>query len=1434
MNQLAGYWVKELIYEGTRTLVYRGVDRQNSLPVILKKLRKEDPTFNELLQFRHQYVITKNLDVPGIVKPLNLEKDGNGYVLVMEDVGGISLSQYYRERSLSLEEFFPVAIALGKILSNLYQYRIIHKDIKPSNILINPETKEIFLIDFSIASLLPRETQTLQSIGQLEGTLAYISPEQTGRTNRGIDYRSDFYGLGVTFYELLAGQLPFNSDDAMELVHCHIAKMPPALGKRQEARGNRAEEIPGVLSALVLKLMAKTPEERYQSAAGIERDLTECWQQWQTTGKVSHFELGRGDKSDRFGVPEKLYGRETEVQTLLKAFDRVAAGTTEMMLVTGFSGIGKTAAVNEVRKPIVKQRGYFIKGKFDQFQRNIPLSGFLQALRDWVEQLLGESEARLAAWREQILGALGERGRVILEVIPDLEKIVGEQPTVAELSGSAAVNRFNLVFGKFMGAIATKEHPLVMFLDDLQWADAASLKLMETLMGDRQGRCLFLVGTYRDNEVAPAHPLMLTLDYIGKSGAKINTIALSPLSQTEIDALISDTLRCDRSSPLTELVYATAKGNPFFTNQLLKSLYEDGAIYFNFDTYMWQWEPDKIRGLSLADDAVEFMASRISKLPGPTLEVLQLAACIGNRFDLATLAIVSEQSPAETAARLWPALQEGLVLPLDENYKFYQESEEESTPPLARGVGGAPMDNSPFPKYKFLHDRVQQAAYSLIPENRSSAIHLKIGKRLFQELDEAELSEKIFDVVNHFNLGQKSFEDESEKEQLAQLNFQAGVRAKSSTAYASAARYFTICTELLGEEGWQQRYELTFSAHKELAASQFLIGNFAASLMLIELAKERARELVERAEISSLKIVQLTMESRYSEAIEAGLDALAMLGINLRVSRSDTERQEEEGDLQLAIQREMAEIEQQLNGREVADLLELPEMTVPEIKAIVKLLIDLDPPTYITSQLNLYGLINVKAVGLSREYGNCQESVKAYANYGFILGYLQGKYQLGYQFGSLALKLSDKLKTATQKCKACLEMGGWIYVWSQPIKGAAEINLEGFKSGLEAGEIQFAGYNVFARISNLMFQGCQVQLLREEIGKYWSFAEKTQNQLLVETLTGMEQFVIALENTPSVLAGFGESEFVARCQSSQSFFGLCLYYIFKMQLSCIYGKFNEGLKYAVAAKEILESIQGCTTFAEYGYYASLILLNLEDDVCQEEATKLIEEVKVHQQQLQVWAESCPENFSCMYFLVRAEIHRRGGQKLEAMECYDRAISAAKENGFIHQEALANEFAAKFYLQWGKEKIPRAYLVDAYYAYADWGAVGKLKDLERRYPLLLASILTSPTTPLTSTIASTASSSSNSVSTFLDWTTAIKSSQVISQVLALEELLSKLMETLMQNAGASKGVLLLSKADTLVIEAIANYPEESSQTIEVTAAGRSVPLESNEELPKRDR
>ncbi|MGK7903014.1 MAG: AAA family ATPase [Hormoscilla sp.] len=823
MVNIAGYENLMPLHESANSILYRARRVGDRQPVILKLLKQDYPTPEQIRRYKQEYHLTCQLDSPGIVKAYELVEWERSYAIVLEDMGGISLKEWLSEREkLSLAEFLGMAIAITESLGQIHAQRIIHKDINPGDIVFNPETKELKIIDFGISTQLSRENPTLKNPNVLEGTLAYISPEQTGRMNRSLDYRTDFYSLGVTFYELLTQKVPYETEDALELVHCHLAKEPIAPSEIDPS-------IPRIISEIVLKLMAKNAEERYQSSWGLKADLENCWQQLESAGKIEVFPLANQDISDRFSIPQKLYGREAEIATLLAAFERVAeTGKVELMMVAGYSGIGKSALVAEIHKPNTRLRGYFTDGKFDQFQRNIPYYAIVSALKGLMGQLLTESSSELAEWREKLLAAVGSNGQVIIDVIPEVELIIGKQPPVPELGPTESQNRFNRVFSQFIRAFCTKEHPLVIFLDDLQWADSATLKLIELMMTDSETEYLFLIGAYRDNEVSPTHPLMMTLDKLQKQGAVVNYITLAPLALEHISQLIADTLHSDRDEVkyLANLVKRKTGGNPFFANQFLKTLHDEKLIAFDFQRHVFLWDISDIEAQDITDNVVELMIGKLKKLPESTQQVLRLAACIGADFDLKTSSIICEKSQEEVFPDLVTAIKSGLILPRSE------------------------LDiELLIQDYKFLHDRVQQAAYALIDEAQKTAVHLKIGRLLLQNTEHEALSEEIFKIVDHFNIGVEMVTHQAERDQIAQLNLMAGKKAKSATAYNASVTYFKVGRELLSADCWQTAYDLALSLYEEAAEAAYLCGDFRAMKQWTEIVKKIAKTIVEKVNV---------------------------------------------------------------------------------------------------------------------------------------------------------------------------------------------------------------------------------------------------------------------------------------------------------------------------------------------------------------------------------------------------------------------------------------------------------------------------------------------------------------------------------------------------------------------------------------------------------
>ncbi|MEH2088317.1 AAA family ATPase [Nostoc sp.] len=1463
---IPGYRISEELYNGSRTLVYRGVRETDSLPVVIKLLKNPYPGFSELLSFRNQYTIAKNLNSPLIVQTYSLESYQNGYALVMEDFGGISLKDYFTSPGMqyiaSLEEFLEIAIALCNTLDILYRERIIHKDIKPANILINPATKQVKLIDFSIASLLPRETQTLINPNVLEGTLTYISPEQTGRMNRGIDYRTDFYSLGVTFYELLTGVLPFQSNDPMELVHSHIAKPAPLIHEINP-------QIPAVISEIVSKLMAKNAEDRYQSALGLKFDLENCLYQLQVDGIIKGFQIAQRDLCDRFIIPDKLYGRETEVETLLQAFERVSTGATEMMLVAGFSGIGKTVVVNEVHKPIVKKRGYFIKGKYDQFQRNIPFSAFVQAFRDLMGQLLTESDAQIQQFKTNILAAVGDNGQVIIEVIPELERIIGQQPPATELSGTAAQNRFNLLFQKFTQVFTSEKHPLVMFLDDLQWADSASLMLIQLLMADTKH--LFLIGAYRDNEVNSAHPLMLTLNDIQKTAATINTITLAPLSQSQVNQLVADTLKCTKDSalPVSQLVFQKTQGNPFFAIQFLKALHQDGLIEFNYPTppcqatvfelphpnlplvkgreldflvspldkgglrgvkpgsqsnsdlcvhsspYQggatggWQCDITQINQQAVTDDVVKFMVFQLRRLPQSTQNVLQLAACIGNQFDLATLAIVWESSEIETAASVWKALQEGLILPISDVYKFYQGENDDR---LALSTGNT---NKQLAKYRFLHDRVQQAAYSLIPDNQKQATHLKIGQLLLENSSQIEQEEKLFDIVGHLNLGQELIAQPHQQEALARLNLAAAGKAKNSTAYAAARAYLQTGIELLTVNCWQDQYELTLSLYVAAAEAAYLNADFDGMEQIAVQVLQSAQTILDKVKIYEIQIAAQTAQSRLLEAIAVGRDALKQLGVELPIEPNNAE-----------IGKALQVLANQLAGKRIEELADLPVMTDPEAQAAMQLLGMLFAPVF-QGMPGLLPLISCTMVSLSLQFGNTPASTVGYALHGMVLCAFLGEVEGGYDFGQLALNLLDRFNVREFKSIISMLFGGFIQHHQEALLATIPLLKAGFTSGMETGDFLHAGYNVCCYSYAVFWSGSELSNLELDIASYnaaLTQAKQHSAQTYVSIMRQAAQNFREIQIQPDCLSGsiYDETVMIPKHRQANELTVMAELYIYKLLLAYSFGDYKAAIAYIEEGEKYLLAVSGLIFVPISHFYAALTYLAQFSTQPEIELSVILAQVEIHQTTLYRCAQNAPTNHLHKWHLVEAEKQRVLGNKAEALENYDRAITLAKANGYIQEEALSNELVAKFYFDWDKERVAQAYMQEAYYCYARWGAKAKIEDLEKRYPQLLQSILqqqrinfnTLETISFRGTSSSTRTSTtgSTSISQTLDFTSVLKAAQAISSSLELDQLIASLTHIILENSGAKKAVLILPQDDTWQVRAITSIDHDQIQTI----------------------
>jgi predicted ATPase/signal transduction histidine kinase/tRNA A-37 threonylcarbamoyl transferase component Bud32 len=1424
------YDITEVIYEGINTIIYRGTSHLNQQKVILKVLKADYPTLDAITQLKHEYKITENLDLEGTVKILRLETEYNRLVLVLEDFGGQSLKKVIYNRKLELLEFLNIAVQLAKGLVSLHSHNIIHKDIKADNIVINPKTGQVKLTDFSIASRLSNEKPQLTNPNQLEGTLTYMSPEQTGRMNRSLDYRTDFYSLGVTFYEMLTGRLPFQSNDPLELIHSHIAKQPPSIQQLNV-------EVPNAIANVVEKLMAKNAEDRYQTAKGLLADLELCREQLEMTGTIIEFQPGRLDILSQLLIPQKLYGRETQVNQLLDAFERVSKGSRELMLVSGYSGIGKSSVVYEVNKPITQKRGYFISGKFDQFKRNIPYASLIQALSSLMQQLLTQSSTQLEQWRSKILTAVGANGQVIIDVIPEVELIIGKQLEVPELGGTEAQNRFNRVFTEFINVFAKKEHPLVIFLDDLQWADSATLKLIQILTVESETKYLLLIGAYRDNEVSPTHPLTQTLEQIQKHNAIVHNIVLKPLEIANVTDLVAETLNdsTERVNTLAELICNKTGSNPFFITQLLQTLYQENLLKFDFTPFsslinkeknqgMWKWNIEEIQAIGITEKSVvELVANRIQKLPQSTQQVLQLASCIGDRFTLDVLSIVNQKSQVNTAKQLDAALQAGLILPLNQSYKiplvFDEDVDNLDANSLESSIE-ALKSNITKVGYKFLHDRVQQAAYSFILESKKQATHLQIGQLLLKQTPPELLSENILDIVNQLNTGIDLLTEQSDKYELAKLNLMAGKKAKTATAYDTAVKYLNVGLKLLKADSWQKNYQLIFNLYVETAEAEYLKGNFIYSESLCNLSLKEAKTILEKAKIYEIKIQSYILQNRISEALEQGIDVLNILGVRL------PKKPKIWHFLEAVIRTKLI-----LARQSIEDLAYLPRMTDPYKLAAMQILMLVNPAASQAGSL-IFPLTILGMVRLSAKYGNSAPSSYGYSIYGAMLCDKFGDIKAGYRFGLLGLSLLDHMNANSYRCKVCYVFNAMIQHFKEHDKETITSLQHGMQSGLQTGDIEFASYCNWTVATNLFLSGNNLEVINCNIFNYFMLTQKLKMTAVALSISVIRKAILNFQKgafTTNILKeeAFDEIDMIAGFGNNSSW--LSTFYFAKNIFSYFFQDYTQAIENSRLTEQYQESNPGFLMYCVNNFYYSLALLANYKNVTSTEQKQYLKKVAANQKKMKKWAHHAACNFQHKYDLVEAEKARIFGKNVKAMNLYDRAIAGAKENEYTQEEALGNELAAQFYLVLGKDKIAKIYMTDAYYGYIRWGALAKVKDLEERYPNLIirseSSII--PQQDITGTIVSSSSralESSTNSNSILDLTTVMKASEAITSEIVLDNLLDKLLSIILENAAAQKGCLILLKNEQLFIEAIDNDQHNDLVVLQ------STPVEESQNIP----
>jgi PAS domain S-box-containing protein len=1304
---------------------------------------QEHPPVSSVQRLEHEYGLRVELEPGWAVRPLELRHESGRTLLVLEDPGGETLDRI-TGTPFQIGAFLRLAIPLTAAIGQAHARGLIHKDLKPANILVELAGANVWLTGFGIASKLPREHQAAAPPEIIAGTLAYMAPEQTGRMNRSVDARSDLYALGVIFYEMLTGALPFIAADAMEWVHCHIARQPVPPDER-------VASIPKPLAAIVLKLLAKTADERYQTTAGLTIDLQHCLADWNATGAIAPFPLGAHDASDRLLIPEKLYGRERETAALLTAFERVVAqGIPELVLVSGYSGIGKSSVVNELHKALVPPRGLFAAGKFDQYKRDIPYATLAQAFRSLVRPLLGQSEAALGPWRDALRVALGPNGQLIVDLVPELELLVGPQPPVPELPPQEAQNCFQMVFRRFLGVFATPAHPLALFLDDLQWLDMATLDLLEHLATHSEVRHLLLVGAYRDNEVGAAHPLLRTLAAIRAAGAQVQEIVLAPLGREDLGRLVADALHCtaERARPLAELVQEKTGGNPFFAVQFFTALAEEGLLALDPALQAWQWDIARIRAKSYTDNVVDLMAGKLKRLSAATQDALKQLACLGNAAEIASLTLVHGASEAAMHAALWDAVRAGFVFREDGSYKF-------------------------------LHDRIQQAAYTLIPPSRRAEIHLRIGRALLANLPAEQLAEHLFDVANQLNRGVALLVDPTEKMQAADINLRAGRKAKASAAYASARAYFAAGMALLDETDWDRHYALMFSLWLERAECAFLTGEFDKAEALIAELLTRGQSKVDLATVYYLQVLLHILNSENQQAIDTTLTCLRLFNIDIPAHPSWEQ-----------VQGEYETVWRNMAGREIEELIDLPLMTDPELQVAMRLLAVLSDPAYVTDR-NLFCLQQCRIVNLSMLHGVTGASAHAFAYLGFTLGPTFQRYPEGFRFARLGCDLVEKHRFLGYRAKV-QDATGIAAFWTKPMATAIEYVQASIRSAIETGDLTYGCYGMYHLVTLMLHRNDALDTVWRESEIAIDFVHKARFRDMEDTIIPQQRFIAAMQGRTANFstfndAQFDEAAFEAQLTGNRMPSMICWYWITKTKARFMAGAYAEALAAADHATALLWSSTAHFPLIDYYTYTALTIAAVYDPAAIDARSRW-EALLALRDQLREWADNFPPTFGDKHALVAAEIARLEGAELEAMRHYEAAIRAARENGFIQNEGLAHELAARFYAARGFETIAQTYLRNARYCYLRWGAEGKVKQLDRLHPHLAAAEEACPTATIGSPVHQ------------FDVNSVLKSSQTVSSEIVLPKLIERLMTIALENAGADRGLLILPTTEDYAIQA----------------------------------
>ncbi|MBN2533860.1 MAG: AAA family ATPase [Spirochaetales bacterium] len=1368
MDRIGEYKIIEKIDETKGSLIYRAKKESEQNSVIVKVLKAEYPSNSEIARFKQEYEIIKSIDHEGIIKTYEIITIDNSFAIILEDFNGVPLKEYINKGNVNIVFFLDVAIKLSETLAVLHSRNIIHKDIKPNNILINKKTREVKITDFGISTVLTKENQEIYNPHVIQGTLIYMAPEQTGRMNRTIDYRADLYSLGITLYHFITGTVPFKSDDPLEIIHSHIAREPEPPHAVNAA-------IPLPISNIIVKLLLKTPEQRYQNGYGLMEDLAACRDQFKKSGAIKNFELGKKDIPVKYLIPQVILGRDEELAILMNSFRQAAGGASQILLVTGFPGVGKSALIHEVEKPIIEKRGYFLTGKYDQFRKDVHYSAIIQAFQGLFKQILSESQGHIDSWKKQLLKAMGPNGRIITDMIPSAEIVIGKQPDLQEIEPTEAQNRLNYVFTRFLKVFCTKDHPITLFLDDLQWADAASLELIRYLVGEGDLEYFLLIGSYRNNEVDVSHPLVFVLTDFEKLGIEISKIILKPLDTVNVNKLISSFLKCDEpiSMPLAEIIHQKTSGTPFFVNQFMKILYDEKIITFD-PASGWNWDLEEIRQMHVTDNVVDLLAEKIKNLPEKVQNMLKVCACIGNRFDLELISEITDKPIEKVLYAITLAIDEGLIS-------------------LINGI------------YRFHHDRIQEAAYSIIPDRVKAEMHYKIGSILLDKTSEEDMDDKVIFITDHWNRGKSMLKNDAERIRLIELNLMSGKKSKRSTAYESASSYFSTGINLLERDAWKNNYDLAYALYSGRMECEYVLRNFRETRKIYDILEEFTRSTIERLRITYFMVNSFVLKGEFDNAIREGIEGLKVIKYR-KISHYPSKSK-------ILLDYYLTRIGL---DRKIRKILIMPEMKDPLRLAMHDITNIMGTAAAALGTL-VFAQLVLKPFNMYLKYGFTKTTPSGLLGMAMLLIQNNNNYKKAFKVARAAIDALERSNYGPARDTVLYGFAKFILPFHSHCRMSISYFHKVYQYSLEDGYLQYANGSLITLYFTRIIKGDRLDDIYADFKEYEKFIMSTKTGALIEFYRDFNHYYLNMKNMTENITSMNSDRYdeerqrkrLLRKRLSEN---ILLHCFFRMQICFIHGKYFQVYDLARKIEFLLDKVLVSIIIPEILMYDSLTLIDLiaEGNLKQRRAYR--RQLRKNMRKIKRWTNNCADNFLHKHLLIKAEIARMRKRYLKAAKLYDHAIESARKNQFHYNEAIANELAAKFYSERGNEKIAKAYMTDACSKYAMWGAVSKVLALEEQFPHLIQKAGAVIENTATIDIQHT-SSSSSSASNYMDMSSIIKASQTISREIVLDRLLEKMMHLAMENAGAEKGVMVLRLKGKFFVEAAGHVDQDNVTVLE---------------------